>query len=539
MSKLPRWVMFDRQVLRFYAYFKEPVFDSNVESSRLRKCIFYFYLEDESIFIGEVKQENSGIPQGIFLKRHRIPKSTTEYLGLADLKVGTDLEIYGRTFHIVDADLHTRQYYKNERKVVLSEQRPYPEDEYTKKLEKSREKSGSSDTQNDIRLFMEAALGKPMKEQLLKTRQFLKNDRKVLKFFAEWDDKSMYGEKRHGYRIHFFLADDTVEILEPIEANSGRDNFPALLSRQKLPKNLSAVSIGLSGGGDIAYYGARDLKVGQNVNIYGREFLLTGADEYTKQYYADEFGMSYAEFASFDTRVPPKAWAKAEPAPYNGYGTEEDSLGSCTSLVPKPPRKDYRKMLELDRKVLRFLAKFPNPAPEDVNRRFVVTFYLADDTVAIFEQNQRNSGFVSGKFLERSRLKNPATGTYFKTNDFVVGQGVSINSFKFELLESDEASKKFLAGVVDRRASVNFDDIQAKIIDKIGAKTDFRGVTPLFERYNVNKDQYIDKSEFVKIIDPFGWDLTEKEVSKIFSKFDGNNDGRIDLKEFLETMSSN
>ena len=30
--------------------------------------------------------------------------------------------------------------------------------------------------------------------------------------------------------------------------------------------------------------------------------------------------------------------------PYNGFGSEEDSLGSVFSLQPNPPRKDLNKM---------------------------------------------------------------------------------------------------------------------------------------------------------------------------------------------------
>ncbi len=39
---------------------------------------------------------------------------------------------------------------------------------------------------------------------------------------------------------------------------------------------------------------------------------------------------------------------KAQPIPpYNGYGTEEDSLGSVKSLQPKAPRKDVNKMFKV------------------------------------------------------------------------------------------------------------------------------------------------------------------------------------------------
>lgn len=42
--------------------------------------------------------------------------------------------------------------------------------------------------------------------------------------------------------------------------------------------------------------------------------------------------------------------------PYNHFGSLEDSLQSCLSLVPQPPKKDFIKMLENDHKVLRFEA---------------------------------------------------------------------------------------------------------------------------------------------------------------------------------------
>ena len=67
----PDWIRLDRHVLRFNGFFKEPVVESNSEMSRNRKVKILFYLEDNSISINEEKKENSGIPQGIFLKREK------------------------------------------------------------------------------------------------------------------------------------------------------------------------------------------------------------------------------------------------------------------------------------------------------------------------------------------------------------------------------------------------------------------------------------------------------------------------------------
>lgn len=95
-------------MLRFFGYFKEDVHSSQKETWRVRRVIFYYYLEDDSLHIAEPRQENSGIPQGVLIKRHRIPKADNRYIGIDDLAIGAELQIYGRSFFIVDCDEATR-----------------------------------------------------------------------------------------------------------------------------------------------------------------------------------------------------------------------------------------------------------------------------------------------------------------------------------------------------------------------------------------------------------------------------------------------
>jgi hypothetical protein len=75
---------------------------------------------------------------------------------------------------------------------------------------------------DDFKNYIEARLGKP--SHLLdgdKLRQFLQFNKQVLRFWCIWDDRqSMYGDRRP-YVLHYFLEDDTVEILEINENNSG------------------------------------------------------------------------------------------------------------------------------------------------------------------------------------------------------------------------------------------------------------------------------------------------------------------------------
>lgn len=78
--------------------------------------------------------------------------------------------------------------------------------------------------------------------------------------------------------------------------------------------------------------------------------------------------------------------------PYNGWGNEEDSIGNCLRLIPKQPKKDFYKFADKDTVILRFLAKLNSKIPEDLDRKFLISYFLSDDTVKIYEMPKKNSG---------------------------------------------------------------------------------------------------------------------------------------------------
>ena len=115
----------------FEGFFKEPVHESAAENFRVRNVRVLYYLEDDSMQVSEPKEENSGIPQGVFIKRHRIPKPDAagdeviavfpraapgcllsdlalQFYTYNDLSVNVEIKIYGRTFRLTDADPFTR-----------------------------------------------------------------------------------------------------------------------------------------------------------------------------------------------------------------------------------------------------------------------------------------------------------------------------------------------------------------------------------------------------------------------------------------------
>lgn len=75
--------------------------------------MIYYFLEDKSIMIIEPKVENSGVPQGAFLKRQMVLKGDgmTPFLP-QDFAVGCDLGLHGRCIRITDCDPYTRKFFE-------------------------------------------------------------------------------------------------------------------------------------------------------------------------------------------------------------------------------------------------------------------------------------------------------------------------------------------------------------------------------------------------------------------------------------------
>ena len=74
---VPRYCTLDKKVLRFFGHFHEAVPDGvGAETSRVRNVHILYHLEDDTLALVEPRLHNSGLDQGILVKRHRIPKNS-------------------------------------------------------------------------------------------------------------------------------------------------------------------------------------------------------------------------------------------------------------------------------------------------------------------------------------------------------------------------------------------------------------------------------------------------------------------------------
>ena len=426
----PTFVKLDKQVIKFSGYFKESVVESSLENWRVRIVYIYFYLEDNTIMITEQKQTNSGTPQGTFLKRQMVlkpdlPVGEQTALGLEDFRVGESINIYGRNIRLTDLDQYGREFYAN-----LGQEQPPAEETPVDNFVSAQTKVAPKKDKAMLDYLEHTLGGGRVKSQ----KQFLDNDRRVLRFFTHSDDDL--------FIIHYYLADDTVEIREVNFPNSGKHSFSLLLRRQKLPKAFSVGQPGLDTNAE-SYLTEEDIRPGEPIIAFGRTFIITGVDEFTHKFYKEKFGYHF-QMGSVSESKPPEQVPLVIPE-YNGFGDEEDSLGYVKKLLPEKPKKDFFKYVDKDKMVLRYTARFNTQVPEDVDRRFIISFHLADDTLGIFEPAQKNSGIQPGKFLERRKYKQHKKDTYINPSDFVVGGDVIINAYSFHVLSTDEYTEKYLS----------------------------------------------------------------------------------------------
>ena len=137
----------------------------------------------------------------------------------------------------------------------------------------------------------------------------------------------------------------------------------------------------------------------------------------------------------------------------------------------------------LESNVLRFLGKMATDDPVNRDRVFIISFYLGDDTISVFEPPQRNSGqnddhqsrlehnssrtlssphlsplpipsspgVLGGKFLERGRIKKPGQelfksemSQYFCARDLFVGARLALNNQAFQLVDADDYAFNYM-----------------------------------------------------------------------------------------------
>lgn len=353
---------------------------------------------------------------------------------LTDIRLGRTLKLYHTVVTLIDADPFTRRYVYEQYGIDLGEGLAIaPEyDGSIVQAARSTLPKGTRSFSNPHPRDMEAGKG------------FFKYDGQVLRFHVILDAREkVFGEIYH-FRMCYFLATDEIEILPMFERNDGKIRFPKQLSREKIPKNGMRITGTLEEDPEgYAFLHWRDFAVGAEINVLGSIFKVMDADTFTREFFNRE-GQQLGPGLAVE-KVKVHKFARPVP-PYNGFGTEEDSLATCSfSLIPVAPKKDGKKLRDNSGLILRFAARMLSTERGNNMRQFIFQFYLEDDSLLIHETPVRNSGFQGGTFLARDRIKrSEATGDFMTGGDLFVGRVIKVQHHEFELHDADEFTLRYM-----------------------------------------------------------------------------------------------
>jgi hypothetical protein len=171
--------------------------------------------------------------------------------------------------------------------VSLSAPENPPEDNFREFVRTKDAKINPPDTK-EYKEYIEVKLGGGHPNDGLK--QYLDNDRKVLSFKVLWHDKTLEGGYNY-FTLNYYLADNTVEVKEVRFQNSGKDPFPLLLRKQKLPKKPVLTHYPGMSLAKEEYYKPEDISIGKTINIFGRDCIIYDCDLFTKAYYRYNLGI--------------------------------------------------------------------------------------------------------------------------------------------------------------------------------------------------------------------------------------------------------
>ena len=296
-----------------------------------------YYLASDEIQVTEPKVHNSGLLQGAFLhkiKANEFVNDKGEALRTKDLQVGKDMSIFGRTFHLFDCDAFTRSYYKQEHAFEQAAAEEYPIDPLAQK-ELSRK------AEVEERCLQKAQRADKKQAAI---SQFLKFDRKVLRFIALWDDrKSEYGMLRK-FTLTLYPADDTLELRE-CKKKYGENEFAQFVNRTKVEHP------------DVPgeHYRVHDFVLGKTIIVHKRPFLLVNCDNNTKDFFLNHYGIKQMKQPQ---AMPPEKPVRTPPPPVD-VSDSNFCNGGSSSLIKKTYHEKY------DGQVLKMKVALETELPQE------------------------------------------------------------------------------------------------------------------------------------------------------------------------------
>jgi hypothetical protein len=181
-----------------------------------------------------------------------------------------------------------------------------------------------------------------------------------------------------------------------------------------------------------------------------------------------------------------------------------------------------------------FTATMISNNRDDALREFIVAFFVEDSSFSVVEKVVPNSGFQGGKFLNRTKVLNPATGKRYEPDEVTIGMDVAIGGWKFHLKSASEGTLKTMEAHSDQFSRSDLSGLILPVQAQLLAKKE--QLKAAFERRDARKKGRIERSQIARVMAEFGVTLGEQEVLTLFRRFQFADSDLFEYNEFLSML---
>jgi Ca2+-binding EF-hand superfamily protein len=276
-------------------------------------------------------------------------------------------------------------------------------------------------------------------------------DRHVLRFYGYFKEAvvetNLENYRVRRIKVYYYLEDDTMLVNEPKQDNSGLAQGQ-LIRRHRFP---------LPDGG---YMTPKNLRVGEDIHIYGKTIRLTDCDDFTRNYYKS---LGEEQDMAFETETDPFARTQTDIKNKDAKSKRTyEKIYREVMLGGGHVNADMQQFLEMDKKVLRFFGVLDDlSTPQFERRPFIIMFYLQDDSIEIREQYPLNCGrdnfplfFKKGKLpmgpvtVDGPQAQPKKKSEYVHGHDLSVNQHVTLMGYNFFIYDADEFTRQYFSEVL-------------------------------------------------------------------------------------------
>ena len=174
-----------------------------------------------------------------------------------------------------------------------------------------------------------------------------------------------------------------------------------------------------------------------------------------------------------------------------------------------------------DEVVLTFEAILISQENGDQDRRFAFLYSITTDTVSIFEGKNPSLGIKGGKFLQKTKINNPLTGSPYTSKDFYVGATIGCVGRIFKLTGASEFSLCTMEAHPNLFPFSDLNQCVSNLSSVVKAKN--IDLSSSFKRFDNQQTGQVSKANSDIVFSAVQPEFTEQEIITIQRRFLDND----------------